>query len=177
MLLRYIFINACTVLASGSGSGELACKCNRSVECSIEGKLIGQSEAWVFLKVLMLVLYRIIRLFSVMWLVWNSSVLSCSQMRRLILDQAAALWCKELSVRISPTQLHNLFPQRRVILDYWVLVFRISFLPRQPGGGRKVRQTGSENHSLIMSAYCSSIIIGDTLTSEFIVSSLPFLFL
>ena len=43
MLLRYIIINA--VLASGSGSGELACKCNRSVECSIEGKLTGQSEA------------------------------------------------------------------------------------------------------------------------------------
>ncbi len=43
MLLRSIIINA--VLASGSGSGELACKCNRSVECSIEGKLTGQSEA------------------------------------------------------------------------------------------------------------------------------------
>ncbi|XP_064398693.1 leishmanolysin-like peptidase isoform X2 [Halichondria panicea] len=30
---------------SGSGSGELDCKCNRSVKCSIEGKLTGQSEA------------------------------------------------------------------------------------------------------------------------------------
>ncbi|XP_064398980.1 nidogen-2-like [Halichondria panicea] len=37
----------CDILASGSGSGELACKCNRSVECSIEGKLTGQSEATV----------------------------------------------------------------------------------------------------------------------------------